>query len=232
MNDKDFIKKTIRLFLVFVFLVLYQNVFTQKQVVCYKPKLHIGYSYKITPIRLEGKNFYFGKRHISTNENLTITGSRIYYEIDFPIISKISFRFAESFRYGMVFIDDNFSGSVINNTYSESKTIKRITTDLSFRVNYSYRLNNSHIVFGLGYSINNLGSSYTYTQYLGNGNYRVTDSNFNYWGPFFSFSYANKEMELGFSLVYIGKDGNNFIYHNEFLIPELKIQFQINRKNK
>lgn len=232
MNDEDFIKNMIRLFLVFVFLVLCQNGFTQKQIEFYKPKLHIGYSYKITPIIIEGRDFYYGIGHISTNENLILTGSRIYYEIDFPIISKISFRFAETFRYGMLFIDDNLSGSVINNTYSESKTIKRITTDLSFRVNYSYRLNNSHIVFGLGYSFNNLGSSYTYTQYLGNENYRVTDSNFNYWGSFISFSYANKEMELGFSLIYIGKDGNNFIYHNEFLIPELKIQFQINRKNK
>lgn len=188
----------------------------------------LGYSYKVTPIDIKRTFYYIGPWIPGFYENEILTGSRLFYNLNFNI-RKLTIRIEESFRYSMIYYDEMNTDSFRQPEIYYGKMVKRLTTDFSLYIIKPFHKKHFDILPSIGYSIMNIGSGYKIDRY-DNGNIITEKGNFIYHGFNFGCSIRNSDIELGISFLYVYKQPNSFVFSQTFITPELKISYNFHSK--
>ncbi len=219
-------KKLVISLLFFIFCVSsIQSVYAQENKREFPLDILIGYKFRITPIDIDNEFTYVGPWYLNTNIHDLTTGSRVFYGFELPLTKKVSFRFAQTFRYGMLYYARYNKDSLAIGQAVMNKVEKRLTTDLSAIVAYRLPLKKVSLSLSAGYSWNNLNSSYEYQITMNYGAISHHKKNLIFHGPFINVAVASKNLELGVGFQYIHDKLHQFVMRKHMIIPEFNIQY-------
>jgi hypothetical protein len=214
-----------KLFILLIGLVYINHGYTQGFKYGKKLLLFTGFEFKSQP-------FYLGKQdgtkftYFPVDANKSTQGPRIEFGLAWNLEKiKLQIRYSNTLRYGHIYYNLVDTNSNYIGASNVNYSVKDFTIGQNISIEKYFKIKENFLNVGLGYSLLNINSDYSYSFYFNSISSARVNSNFNYHGLYTILSYGIKQLELGTRILLVDKENHQFIRNQDFSVVSIFINY-------
>jgi len=199
-----------------------------------KLEFKVGAEYRITPIS-NSPDVFISQIPVNFNQDNQISGTAFNYSLAYIFKNGFGLAIQQSVRYDHIYFDvENLSNPT---ELTVNKSVNGIITDFKFFIVKHFYLTDYKSVFiELGGSIMNRGTAYSVTRQIGtdledNLIFATFDQNFNHGAINSTLGFVYNKFDIGIGAYFVDGTGANFGTEDNIIIPYLKLNYILGRKN-